>query len=81
MKVTATELEALQGIVDSYYHDGAEPLNNWVWSFSANPFKNSRTFAGALSSLIKKGLAKQDGEGREACVCITQAGLDALKGK
>lgn len=81
-KITATEREALQGIVDSDFHDGQDPVDNWVWSFSANPWndtRESRKFAGALVSLIKKGLAKQDGEKDEACVAITQAGMEALK--
>lgn len=83
MKLTDNERMALQGIVDSDYHDGQHPVDNWVWSFSANPWnhdtKESRKFAGTLSSLLKKGLAKQDGEGKDACVTITQAGYDALQ--
>jgi hypothetical protein len=83
MKLTDNERMALQGIVDSDFIDGEHPVDKWVWSFSANPWdgdpKESRKFAGTLVSLIKKGLAKQDGEGRDACVAITQAGYDALQ--
>lgn len=82
MALTDNERQALQGIVDSEFHDGQDPIGNWVWSFSANPWidsTESRKFAGTLSSLLKKGLAKQDGEGKEACVAITQAGYEAWK--
>ena len=82
MTLTANERAALQGIVDSNYHDGQHPVDNWVWSWSANPWIDDdtqrRKFAGTLTSLIKKGFAKQDGDGVGACVAITQSGYDAL---
>jgi hypothetical protein len=81
MNVTDNELATLKGIVEADYHDGEHPVMNWVWSWSANPWegtRDSRKFAGALSSLMKKGLADQSGAGKDACVTITQAGFDEL---
>lgn len=81
-KITELELKVLNAIVDSDYQDCINVVNNWVWSWSANPWDGtpeSRKFAAVLVSLIKKGLAKQDGEGRDACVCITEQGLAILK--
>lgn len=82
MKITANEREVLKAILASDYIDGGEPVNNWVWSWSANPWyetSESKKFAGVLVSLMKKGLAQQTDSGRDACVCITQAGYDAIK--
>lgn len=79
VKLTQIEYQALQGIWASEFHDGGERVENWVWAWSANPFPSPRTFSGAMSSLVKKGLAKSDGNsGNDACVCITAAGKVAL---
>lgn len=79
MELTKNEMMALQGIIDSDFRDGNHPANYPVWSWSANPFASKRTFSGTMSSLVKKGLAGSDGmKGDDACVWITQAGLDAL---
>ncbi len=78
MTITPQEFYVLRAICDSDFHDGQNPVDNWVWSWSANPWDgtaDSRKFAGVLVSLIKKGLAKQDGDGWEACVTITAEGF------
>ena len=77
--LTDIERQALQGIMDSDFQDGETGAGRQVWSWSANPFPNKRTFSGAMSSLVKKGLAGACGEGDDACVWITEAGLAALK--
>lgn len=82
MTITNNEREVLKAIVDSEFHDGHDPVGNWVWSFSANPWNDtadSRKFAGVLVSLIKKGLAQQSGDGKEACVTITAEGLKSIQ--
>ena len=76
-KLTAIEAQALRGILDSNYLDGAAPVDWPVWTWSANPFASKRTFSGAVSSLVRKGLAKVGGSGEEATIQITQAGFDA----
>ena len=81
-KITNYEREVLKAIVASDFHDGNDPIDNWVWSFSGNPWEDtpeSRRYAGVLVSLIRKGLAKQSGEGRDACVAITADGHKALE--
>lgn len=76
---TDKEIEGLQGIVDSDFNDGNYPVKHWVWSWSANPFGSKRTFAGVVSSLVKKGLAQASGDaGDDACLTLTQAGWDLL---
>lgn len=77
--ITAIERRALQGIVDSDYRDGNDPVGCSVWAWSANPFEDARTFSGAMASLVKKGLARScGGQGNQATVSITAAGLEAL---
>ncbi len=82
-KTTELEREVLQAIIDSDFHDAQDPIGNWVWSWSCNPWMetaDAKKFPGVVTSLIKKGLAKNDGnEGDEACLTITQEGWDAIK--
>ena len=40
--LTSGERATLQGIVDSEFHDGNDPVGNWVWSFSCNPALGGR---------------------------------------
>jgi len=82
-KTTPLEMEALRGICASDYQDGQDPINNLVWTWSANPWEgtpDARRFSGVMSSLVKKGLAgTENGDKRkDDCVWITQAGFDAL---
>lgn len=77
--LTELEVKGLEGICDSEFQDGNHPVENPVWSWSANPFTSKRTFSGVMSSLVKKGLAHGDGVGSdEACCYITAAGYLAL---
>ncbi len=82
-KTTELEREVLRGIIDSDFHDAQDPIGNWVWSWSCNPWmetEDAKKFSGVVTSLIKKGLAESDGgEGEDACLTITQAGWDAIK--
>lgn len=81
--ITELELKVLKAITESDYQDSSNPVNNWVWSWSANPWdgtSESRKFSGVLVNLIKKGLAKQTDSGSDACVCITEQGFTALQG-
>jgi hypothetical protein len=78
-KITNKELLALKGILASDFLDGDPPVGKWVWSWSANPFESAKSFGGVVASLTKKGLAQQSGDtGKDACVAITQAGVDAV---
>ena len=61
--LTTNEHKALQGIIDSDYRDGSNPIDCWVWSWSCNPFDSARTFGGVVASLVKKGMVRQCGEG------------------
>ncbi len=80
-KLTEVEIKSLQGICDSEFHDGCDRVGNWVWSWSCNPFDSKKVFSGAVSSLVKKGYVKSCGHGEDACLCITQDGMNALKQK
>lgn len=75
-KVTANEIEILKRIRDDQYHDGADPVDHEVWSWSPCGDHSS---AATLGSLIKKGLAGGSGEGEDATCWITQKGMDAIK--
>lgn len=77
VNLTANEKLALRGIISSQYHDGNHPVGNPVWSHSCNLFDKKRSFAGATSSLVKKGLATKAGKGEDATLTITQLGYDS----
>lgn len=79
VSVTVLELTVLRNIVNSEYQNskGEGAIDYPVWSFSVT--NEDKQLAGALGSLVKKGLAactKHDGED-ETCL-ITQAGYDLL---
>lgn len=89
MKLTEKQIAALQGICDSDYQDGANPVGNGVWSWSANPWEGTpqaTSFGGVVASLEKAGLCgtQQDrnlinGRWRtEHVIWITEAGMKAL---
>jgi len=71
--VTSGELSLLRAIRDSEFHDGQHPVGNYVWVDCLDGWSDTRKFPGTMASLVKKGLAKTDGE---ACA-LTQAGFDA----
>jgi hypothetical protein len=78
MRLTPTEVKALQGIANSEFQDGPPEPGKPVWTWSANLFDNKRVFAGAVASLVKKGLVGSANEGANSIIWLTQAGLDAL---
>lgn len=84
MNLTDIERKAIQGILDSDFMDGSkgqDAVGKQVWSWSANPFSNKRTFSGAIGSLVKKGFVKADDYSTapdDRCVTLTQAGMDAF---
>lgn len=78
-KITAKEMEVLKAIVASDYQMRSNPVGEYVWSWSANPFDSPRSLGGVVASLSKKGLVTQSGDGEEACLAITQAGYDVLQ--
>ena len=86
IKLTPIEAQAIQGILDSDYMDGDTgdaAIDRPVWTWSANPFPNKRTFSGAVSSLTKKGFVSiSEYDTNEWIISITAAGMAAfLAGK
>lgn len=78
--LTKIQTECLYGIFCSDFQDRRHPVNNWIWTWSGNTFGNPRTYSGAISSLVKKGLVQTDGQkGDDACVALTAEGWIALK--
>ncbi|MCK9415577.1 hypothetical protein M0Q97_02830 [Candidatus Dojkabacteria bacterium] len=66
--VTDLERKVIKNILNSEYMDATgEQLINWaVWSFSVT--NETKQLAGALGSLVKKGLCSCDvSEGDETC--------------
>jgi hypothetical protein len=74
-KLTEAEVAALRGVVASEYHDGRDPVDNPVWTWSCNPFQSKRTFSGAVSSLVRKGLLRASGD----FLSLTAQGKAALE--
>ena len=71
--VTDLERQVVQNIIDSEYMDATgEQMVNWaVWSFSVT--NETKQLAGALGSLVKKGLCSCDiSEGDETCALTTE---------
>jgi hypothetical protein len=85
MALTPKQIVVLERILASEYHDGIDPVGNYVWTHSVHPPGwSGRSFGGVLTSLIKAGLVKKSGQkyGRrpvddERCVAITQEGYAA----
>jgi len=72
--VTDLERKVIENILNSEYMDATgEQLINWaVWSFSVT--NKTKQLAGALGSLVKKGLCSCDvSEGDETCA-LTREG-------
>ncbi len=80
VQVTELELEVLRNICKSEYHSAAtllDAIDFPVWSFTVTDER--KELAGALGSLVKKGLVvceKESGED-ETC-CITRKGFEVL---
>lgn len=74
MNITENERALLIAIRDSEYNDGLSPVENDVWVNCLWGLSGTRKFPGTMASLVKKGLAKTNGE----CCRITQAGFDAI---
>ena len=71
--VTDLERQVIQNIIDSEYMDATgEQMVNWaVWSFSVT--NETKQLAGALGSLVKKGLCSCDvSEEDETCALTTE---------
>ena len=68
MEITELETQVLKNIIHSEYMDaeGLQMINWHVWSFSVT--NETKQLAGALGSLVKKGLVVCDtSEGDETC--------------
>ena len=71
--VTDLERKVIENILNSEYMDvTGEQMVNWaVWSFSVT--NKNKQLAGALGSLVKKGLCSCDiSEGYEICALTTE---------
>jgi len=81
MEITPLEIQVLKNIIKSEYMDvDSKKMINWaVWSFSAT--NEQKSLAGALGSLVKKGLCGcQDNNGESTC-WLTEKGYELAKTK
>ena len=77
MKTTKKELALLTAIYSGQYHDGRDPIDDEVWTWSAcDSF--GRSAGGIMASLVKKGLAGVAGTGDDGTCWITCEGFEAL---
>jgi hypothetical protein len=72
--ITKGERSLLAAIRDSEFHDGNDPVGNYVWVDYLDGWSDTRKFPGTMASLAKKGLVKTNGE---TCA-LTQAGFDIV---
>ena len=86
MTITPNERELLIAIRDSDFHNGCEMeerVGNPVWSDHIEDDIPGKALAGkavggVMASLVRKGLVTCSDSGRDACVALTRAGLDAV---
>ena len=78
-KITNLEKEVIQNIINSEYMDAqGEQMINWaVWSFSVT--NQTKQLAGALGSLVKKGLCGVDNTEKDPACWLTQKGYNLAK--
>lgn len=72
--VTSLERKVIENIINSEYMDASgEDMISWgVWSFSATDEK--KQLAGALGSLVKKGLCFSEDEDSDPVCGLTREG-------
>lgn len=78
--LTKMERDVLNAVVGSEFHDGNDPVDNFVWfdCVSDDLSIKGKTLSGVVSSLVQKGFVRTQDEGREAVIAITRAGFEAL---
>lgn len=76
LQVSESQLRVLNQIKSSDFHDGRDPVNSQVWSWSA--LKNHSDNA-IFGQLLELGLVGSDGyKGDEHCIWLLQAGMDVI---
>jgi hypothetical protein len=76
--VTENEFNMIMNIAENNFSN--QPGDTiWANSLADGPngeFINKLSFPGIISSLSKKGLVKTWGRGKDACVKLTEAGIE-----
>lgn len=77
--LTALEIEVIKNIINSEYMDAeGEMLINWaVWSFSVT--NSTKELAGALGSLVKKGICFAQMQDSDHTCGLTNLGYEIAK--
>jgi hypothetical protein len=73
--MTKLERQLLGNIIHSEYHDGANPVDNPTWVDCVTEGFTGKTASGVMSSLVKKGWARTNGE----TVTVTSDGFRAYQ--
>jgi hypothetical protein len=88
MNITQNEHAVLRSLLTNYYtsHNGGIPDTYEagdfaVWTHSIadahEPYRGTpRSLPGIVSSLVKKGLVKSEGGGKDDCTYLTEAGYN-----
>jgi hypothetical protein len=76
--VTELEKQVLKNIINSEYMDvtGKDMINWAVWTFSVT--NEDKQLAGALGSLVKKGLCSVEEEESETVCYLTKEGFECI---
>jgi len=77
--ITEKEYAFIKRLVDHNEYGEKGCLDNHPWSWAV--CNNSKSEAAVLGSLVKKGLANQDGRGNDASCYLTEAGKQAYLDK
>lgn len=77
--ITEKEYALIQSIVQHNEYGERGCLDNHPWSWAV--CDGSKAKAAVLGSLVKKGLANQDGRGNDASCSLTEAGKQAYLAK
>lgn len=87
MNLTANQAKLLEAVVNSQYHDGADPVDNYVWSdgIHRDVGVSERSIGGIVSKAQQAELVTTGGswdkgaEKSDRVIAITQLGWDLYK--
>ena len=78
MKFTEKEKAVLKSMAFNHYGEGS---NTWSWAINESREPSGikgKELSGVIASLVKKGLFRVEGEGKEGSIWTTKAGWAAM---
>ncbi len=80
LRISPKAYDLIAIIVNDYFRDGRDPINNPVWTRTlAHPF--GATLGGIITQAQKSGFIGTQKSGKDSTIWVTQLGMDAFNGK